>query len=41
VAKLFTGVADEAKIHADAHAQYDAMKKNGLIAALRTAVENG
>jgi len=41
VSKLFTGVADEAKIHADAHTQYDAMKKNGLIAALRNAVENG
>jgi hypothetical protein len=41
VAKLFEGVADEKTIHTDAQKLYDAMKKNGLIRELRTAVENG
>jgi polyhydroxyalkanoate synthesis regulator phasin len=41
VAKLFTGVADEGTIHADAQRLYDAMKKNGLVRELRNAVENG
>ena len=41
VAKLFTGVADEASIHAGAKKLYDAMKKNGLVRELRNAVENG
>jgi hypothetical protein len=41
VGKLFTGVADEHKIHADAHGLYEAMKKNGLVGQLRQAVENG
>ncbi len=41
VAKLFVGTADEDEIHKNAHAQYDAMKKNGLVRELRHAVENG
>jgi ribosomal protein L18 len=41
VDKLFSGVADEKKIHADAHGLYEAMKKNGLVRELRHAVENG
>jgi hypothetical protein len=38
---LFGGVADEADIHKKAHALYDGMKQNGLVQALRHAVEQG
>jgi hypothetical protein len=41
VAKLFVGVADESEIHAGAHKVYNDMKRNGLVPALRHAVENG
>lgn len=40
VAKLFVGTADEAEIHAGAHKLFGEMKQNGLVAALRHAVEN-
>jgi len=34
-------VADETSIHGDAQKLYDAMKRQGLVRALRTAVEQG
>ncbi len=41
VEKLFVGTADEHEIHAGAHKFYAEMKQNGLVPALRHAVENG
>jgi hypothetical protein len=38
VGKLFQGVASEHDIHSGAHEQYEAMKRNGLVRALREAV---